>query len=66
MCKVSRRELLLGSAALLTSAASDPKAVVKASPVEVGKVDPIADGVYFHQGNILVGHCNTGWIIFED
>ncbi|HKE03596.1 MAG TPA: MBL fold metallo-hydrolase, partial [Blastocatellia bacterium] len=38
----------------------------KPGAVEVGKVDQLNDGVYFHQGNILVGHCNNGWIIFED
>lgn len=66
MCRVSRRELLLGGAAALGAAASDPKTIVKAAPVQVGKVDQLTDGVYFHQGNILVGHCNNGWIIFED
>src|SRR5262245_39762674 len=71
MCRVSRRELLLGGAALLGAAATKPKANAKTSPanpaaVEVGKVDQLSDGVYFHQGNLLVGHCNNGWIIFED
>lgn len=75
MCRVTRRELLLGSAALfsltksdwelLESLEVDVKETAAASP-EVGKVDPVADGVYFHQGNILKGHCNNGWIIFED
>src|SRR5215475_6342939 len=71
MCHVSRRELLLGGAALLGAAATESKANAKTSPakpgaVEAGKVDQLNDGVYFHQGNILVGHCNNGWIIFED
>jgi glyoxylase-like metal-dependent hydrolase (beta-lactamase superfamily II) len=71
MCRVSRRELLLGGAALLGAAATDSKATAKTfpakpGPVEVGKVDHLSDGVYFHQGNLLVGHCNNGWIIFED
>src|SRR5882672_2464033 len=71
MCRVSRRELLLGGAALLGAAATESKAAAKTFPakpgaVEVGKVDQLSDGVYFHQGNLLVGHCNNGWIIFED
>ncbi|MGH9835999.1 MAG: MBL fold metallo-hydrolase [Blastocatellia bacterium] len=67
MCQVSRRELLLGGVALVGAAAANPKTVAEPSPKpEVGKVDQVAAGVYFHQGNILVGHCNNGWIIFED
>src|SRR5215813_291905 len=75
MCRVSRREILLGGAALLGAAATESKAKsvtnAKTAPapppaVEVGKVDQLSDGVYFHQGNLLVGHCNNGWIIFED
>ena len=68
MCKVTRREMLIGSAALIGLAATDAESI--AAPVrktpEVGKVDPVATDVYFHQGNLLVGHCNNGWIIFED
>jgi glyoxylase-like metal-dependent hydrolase (beta-lactamase superfamily II) len=34
---------------------------------EVNKVEKIADEVYFHEGEIKPsGHCNNGWIIFED
>jgi glyoxylase-like metal-dependent hydrolase (beta-lactamase superfamily II) len=66
MCQVSRRELLLGGAALIGAAATNPKTAAMPSPVQIGKVDQVADGIYFHQGNILVGHCNNGWIIFED
>ncbi len=75
MCRVSRREMLLGAAALLGGAAteSNAKSITNPKtapsplpPVEVGKVDQFADGVYFHQGNLAVGHCNNGWIIFED
>jgi len=71
MCRVSRRELLLGGAALLGAAATESNAKSKTSTAkpgtaEVGKVDQLSDGVYFHQGNLLVGHCNNGWIIFED
>ncbi|MGE0129113.1 MAG: MBL fold metallo-hydrolase [Blastocatellales bacterium] len=71
MCRVSRRELLLSGAALVGTAAANPKAIANPTgpdpaPVQVGKVDQVSDSVYFHQGNILVGHCNNGWIIFED
>src|SRR5215475_8872058 len=74
MCRVSRRELLLGGAALLGAAATESKAPAKTfsaksgtpGTIEVGVVDQLSEGVYFHQGNLLVGHCNNGWIIFED
>ena len=79
MCRVSRREMLLGGAALLGVAATEsnasskavPKAGAKSAPAnpepaQVGKVDRLSDDIYFHQGNLLVGHCNNGWIIFED
>jgi cyclase len=71
MSRVSRRELLLGSATLLGMPMDDWKAwekeVLSSLPkTEVGKVDQVSDGVYFHQGNIAQGHCNNGWIIFDD
>jgi len=34
---------------------------------EVNKAEQIAPDVYFHEGDIKGhGHCNNGWIIFED
>ena len=33
---------------------------------QVGKVQEVAPGVYFHQGDISKGHCNQGWIVFRD
>lgn len=68
MCKISRRELLISSTAALTAAAMHTKAVAKpVAPVqESGKVDKVAEDIYFHQGNLAVGHCNNGWIVFED
>lgn len=68
MCRVTRRDILLGSAALIGAAASDSKELIKPAraAVEVGKVDQVATDIYFHQGNLASGHCNNGWIIFED
>jgi cyclase len=38
-----------------------------AGRAEVNEVRKVADDVYFHEGEIkLAGHCNNGWIIFED
>ena len=70
MCRVSRREVLKGGAALLgaaatTSAKGNHPASALPRP-EVGKVETIAADVYFHEGDIAVGHCNNGWIVFED
>jgi cyclase len=36
------------------------------SLAEVNKVQTVAPGVYFHEGDISKGHCNNGWIVFED
>jgi len=37
------------------------------SHAEVDKVEQIAPDVYFHEGDLKGhGHCNNGWIIFED
>lgn len=34
---------------------------------EVNEVQKVAEGVYFHEGELRPsGHCNNGWIIFED
>lgn len=34
---------------------------------EVNRPEKIADDVYFHEGDIKnKGHCNNGWIIFDD
>jgi len=68
MHRITRRELLIGSSALLGYAAADSKSLIaQAAPArEVGKVDALAQDVYFHEGNIVAGHCNNGWVIFED
>lgn len=68
MCKISRRELLISSTAALTVAAANPKTLAKlmTPALEIGKVDQVAPDIYFHQGNLAVGHCNNGWIVFED
>ena len=34
---------------------------------EVNEVKKVADDVYFHEGELKPsGHCNNGWIVFED
>lgn len=72
MSRVSRRELLLGSAALLNLPKNDwdaweKEALAVFPQKEVGEVDQLSDSVYFYQGNIEEkGHCNNGWIIFAD
>ena len=32
----------------------------------VGKVQQLAPDVYFYEGDIGKGHCNNGWVVFED
>jgi cyclase len=39
---------------------------VAAQSPTVGKVQQLAPDVYFYEGDIGKGHCNNGWVIFED
>ena len=69
MCDVSRRNILLAAAAV--GGVFDAKARTQpdqaSSGNEVNKPIQVADDVYFHQGDIEhQGHCNNGWIVFED
>ncbi len=37
------------------------------SHAEVNRVENLAPGVYFHEGDLKGhGHCNNGWIVFDD
>src|SRR5262244_1660265 len=68
MDHITRRQMLIGSAALLGASAMRAKGKLgpKVAPPEVGKVDPIGSDIYFHEGNLAQGHCNNGWVVFED
>src|ERR1051325_9147085 len=69
MCQISRRKLFLsGAAATVGLSAGAPKSLGKNLPTlpEVGKVENPAPDIYFHEGNLALGHCNNGWIVFED
>lgn len=69
MCNVTRRNLLLTAGALagLTPAGVQGQPSQNPATGAINKVDPVAAGVYFHQGDIdHQGHCNNGWIIFKD
>ena len=33
---------------------------------QVNTARELAPGVYFHEGDISKGHCNNGWVIFDD
>ncbi len=65
MCDITRREMMMGAAALAGISMKEAKSLIATRP-EVGKVDSLAPEVYFHEGNLVRGHCNNGWIIFED
>jgi cyclase len=39
---------------------------VTAQSPTVEKIQQLAPDVYFYEGDISKGHCNNGWIIFED
>src|SRR5689334_22642430 len=66
MCQISRRDLLTSGAAVLGLAGAEEHS--HASPaIDINKVDPLSTDVYFHEGDLAGhGHCNNGWIIFED
>lgn len=63
MCQISRRELLIGSAALLGVASEN---LIVPARAQIDQVDRVANDIYFHQGNLGRGHCNNGWVVFED
>jgi cyclase len=66
MCEITRRDLLTSGAAVFGLSALEEEAI--ASPtLDINKVDPLSTDVYFHEGDLAgKGHCNNGWIIFED
>src|SRR5438270_12995616 len=69
MCDLSRRKILLGTAAITAVArAGSPEQIEQPkSGNEVNTAVPVAADVFFHQGDIEhQGHCNNGWIIFKD
>jgi len=65
MCDLTRRNLFLATAA--AAGLSSAEAQEPTSDSEVDKAAQVANGVYFHQGDIEHhGHCNNGWVIFKD
>ncbi len=69
MCDVTRRNLLLaaGAVAGFTPAGAHGQPSQTPAADQINQVDPVAAGVYFHQGDIEhQGHCNNGWIVFKD
>jgi cyclase len=69
MCDLTRRNLLLASGAVAGLVPAGAHGQPNQTPAAdaVNQVDPVAAGVYFHQGDIEhQGHCNNGWIIFKD
>ncbi len=71
MCDSSRRRFLVSSAGFLSAAAEAELLAgpVSASMAEAGKADQLADGVYFHEGQLsdtADADCNNGWIVFDD
>jgi cyclase len=49
---------LITCSALLTTPAAQTSTV--------GRVQTLAPGVYFYEGDISKGHCNNGWVVFEE
>ncbi len=69
MCDVTRRNLLVGASLLTAVKDSGIRAQSQSldSQSEINKPIQVADGVFFHQGDIdHQGHCNNGWVIFKD
>jgi cyclase len=58
---------LLFVAFLVGCQTKTPRANAAETPSQVNQVQTIAPDVYFHEGDIKGhGHCNNGWVIFED
>ena len=52
---------------VLTASALAGIVHARGAAVQVNTVKELAPGVYFHEGDIRGrGHCNNGWVIFED
>jgi glyoxylase-like metal-dependent hydrolase (beta-lactamase superfamily II) len=68
MCDVTRRHLLLGTAAAASIAAGRAQQPASGAGADaLNQVATVSDGAYFHQGDIEhQGHCNNGWIVFRD
>ena len=69
MCDLTRRNLLAGTAFMAGLGRTDARGQSEQdqSPNEINKAVPVANGVFFHQGDIdHQGHCNNGWVIFKD
>jgi cyclase len=68
MDRVTRREVLIGGAAVLGVSALELEGIARPRrhSAEVGKADAIGSDIYFHEGDIKRGHCNSGWVVFED
>jgi len=64
MCDVSRRNLLL-----VTAAAAGLKESLAAQPATgsaVNQAVSLGTDLFFHEGDLDKGHCNNGWIVFKD
>jgi cyclase len=60
---LSRRELFAAGAGLVAMTATEKAKAAR----DIEVVEKVSEGVYFHEGDILgKGHCNNGWVIFED
>src|SRR5499427_6778574 len=67
MSDMTRRQFLVAGGAFLSLAAEAELLEGTASAAEVGKVDPLAPEIYFHEGDLMgPAVCNNGWVIFED
>jgi len=54
---------------LVTSAAVAALLLLALAPLasaQVNEVKEVAPRVYFHQGDIVQGHCNNGWVVLDD
>ena len=39
---------------------------VVSGPAPVSTIQQVEPGVYFHEGDAPSGHCNNGWVVFDD
>lgn len=58
----------MNSIRFLSAVVTATAAFLAAIPVaaQVNTVREIAPGVFFHEGDSRLGHCNNGWVVFED
>jgi cyclase len=56
----------LGGSLVVTACLALVASAAGPAAAQVNEVKEVAPNVYFHQGDIVQGHCNNGWVVLQD